>query len=227
MFGQPSGLRTILGFGLSTIFARENTEDMLALDFAIDGLLSVSDEDNAHPNFNECINILLMSAFYNQPVLLPERDESLPFLPIHGAAAAQPCGRSWMQLISMFGEQYGGALDASGKTPLHTLLSSTMFQDDLVMHAISCISDMHPTCLTHCDNSGFTPLHTALCNSMPFDVVQHLVQCNGSSVSIPVKEDCPDLVFREMFPFQLAASSGADEDCIYLLLRSSPDLIMY
>lgn len=231
MSGTAHGIRTLLGFGLSTIFARESTEDMLPLDFAIDGLLgTIEEEEDMRDNalldlFQQCMKILLSSAFYNQPVLHPERDEKFPFLPIHGAAAAQPCRRSWIYLMSTFGAQYGGEIDASGRTPLHTLMSSTLFQDDLVTQATKSIGGMHPTCLTHFDNSGFIPLHNALMNKMPFSVIQCLVQCNGSSVSIPVSDNCPEIPLREMLPFQLAASSEADENVIYLLLRSAPDLI--
>jgi hypothetical protein len=230
MSGSTHGLRTILGFGLSSIFARENTEEMLALDFAVDGLLGVMEEEEEDllqlDHFQQCVRILLMSALYNQPVLNPVRDENFQFLPLHGAAVAQPCRRSWTHLISTYGHDYGGITDASGKTPLHTLLSSILFQDDLVTQAVLSISDMHPTCLTHFDDNGFIPLHTALANRMPLSVIQSLVQCNGSSISIPVSNDCPDISLRRMFPFQLAASSGSEEDVIYLLLRSAPDLIM-
>ena len=229
MSGSSHGIRTILGFGLSTVFARENTEEMLALDFAIDGLLSTLDEDDTDQIqaglFRQCISILLMSALYKQPVLSPIGNEHLPFLPIHGAAAAQPCRRSWLHLISAFGQDYGSALDRDGKTPLHTLVSSTLFQDDLVTQAISYFSEMHPTCLTCYDHNGFIPLHMALIHKMPLSVIQSLVKCPGSSVSTHVRENCSEQSYQGLFPFQLAAAIGADEDCIYLLLRSSPDLV--
>lgn len=232
MSGAVHGIRTILGFGVSTIFVRENTEEMLALDFAIDGLVGVMDDEEEERDdtqvdlYQQCIRILLNSALYNQPVLNPAVNENCPFLPIHAAAAIQPCRRSWIHLMSTFGPQYAGEIDASGKTPLHTLMSSTMFQDDLVTQATLSISDMQPTCLTHFDNNGFIPLHAALVNKMPFSVIQCLVQCSAISISIPVRDDCSDISMREMLPFQLAASSGADEDVIYLLLRSAPDLML-
>ena len=229
MSGSARGLRTILGFGLSTIFARENTEAMIPLDFAVDGLISALVEEEEDllqiDQFQQCIDILLMSAFYKQPVLSHEREEHLPFLPIHGVAAAQPCSRSWKQIMSMFGEQYGGAVDLSGKTPLHTLLSFELYQEDVVVEAISNLCDAHPTCITHVDNSGFIPLHTALSNKIPLHVIAHLIERNGSSVSIRVSENCPNVSLAKMLPFQMAAASGASEDCIYLLLRSAPDLI--
>ena len=229
MSGSARCLRTILGFGLSTIFARENIEDMIPLDFAVDGLISALAEEEEDllqiDQFQQCISILLMSAFYKQPVLSPEREEHLPFLPIHGVAAAQPCSRSWKQIMSMFDEQYGDAVDSSGKTPLHTLLSSISSHEDLVVQAIDDLCDAHPTCITHVDSNGFIPLHTALSNNMPLKVIVHLIERNGSSVSIAVSENCSNALLANMLPFHLAAASGANEDCIYHLLRSAPDLL--
>lgn len=232
MSGSSCGIRTILGFGLSTIFARENTEEMLPLDFAVDGFMSVVDDGNEEHyyqqgSFRQCINILLMSAFYKRPVLSPEDSHHTPFLPIHGTAAAQPCKRSWTQLMSMYGEEYGGVLDPNGQTALHTLMSSTLFQEDLVADAVSSMNSMHPSCITHFDLTGFIPLHAALMNQMPYHVVQHLVRCNGSSVSIPVSKDCARASFRGLFPFQLASACGCDVDVIHFLLRSAPDLIIH
>lgn len=223
--GTSAGIRTLLGFGLSTIFARENTEAMLPLDFAVDGFMGVmnDDDDNMLQNeFRQCIDILLMSALYDRPIL-GEGDDDTPFLPIHGTASAQPCERAWKQLMVMYGEEYGGAIDPNGKTALHTLMSSMLFQEDLVADAISSINSAHPFCLSHVDNSGFAPLHTALVNKMPYIVVEKLVECNGASVSVPVSEDVINVSLQGMLPFQLAASSGCEVDVIYFLLRSAPD----
>ncbi|KAL3779445.1 hypothetical protein HJC23_012722 [Cyclotella cryptica] len=232
MSGSSCGIRIILGFGLSTIFARENTEETLPLDFAVDGLMSALRNKTQElywqtDSYRKCTTILLMSAFYKQPILFPEDSLDTPFLPIHGTATAQPCKRSWTQLMSLYGEEYGGALDQNRKTALHILMSSALFQEDLVADAVSSIHSMHPHCITHLDNTGFIPLHAALINKMPYNVVQRLVECNGSSVSASVSEDCANDSFRAMFPFQLAASCGCDLDVINFLLRSAPDLITH
>lgn len=72
------------------------------------------------------------------------------------------------------------------------------------------------------DDSGLTPLHAALVNNAPRPVVERLLECNGSSVTTEVDEDCDRVQFREMLPFQLAAACGCNEDIINLLIRAYP-----
>ena len=111
----------------------------------------------------------------------------------------------------MFDEQYGDAVDSSsGKTPLHTLLSSISSHEDLVVQAIDDLCDAHPTCITHVDSNGFIPLHTALSNNMPLKVIVHLIERNGSSVSIAVSENCSNVSLAKMLPFHLAAASRGE-----------------
>merc|ERR1719296_378913 len=77
--------------------------------------------------FRQCIDIFLMSALYGRPVFTPGRSEQrgMTFLPIHGAAAAQPCSTSWNMIISMYGREYASNVDVHGRTALHVLVTST------------------------------------------------------------------------------------------------------
>ena len=75
MSGFSAGIRTIFAYGFNTIYARENTEEMLPIDFAVYGYKTSFEE--AHQNcyeeeknvthtekemeYRRCIDIFLMS----------------------------------------------------------------------------------------------------------------------------------------------------------------------
>lgn len=162
MSGFSGGIRTIFAYGFSTIYARENTEDMLPLDFAVDGYFGLSENDDSsetdddaqtnvviennghvqltnqhvsqtvmsvtsassgpatekHREFCNCIDTLLTSALYDRPVLTSLRNARM-FLPIHGAAASQPCRRNWKRIYKMYGARHAGDVDVRGQTALH------------------------------------------------------------------------------------------------------------
>jgi len=244
--GFSAGIRTIFAYGFSTIYARENTEEMLPVDFAIDGYMSAAEEAyetlprDRRPNkqasndtelteremeFRHCIDIFLMSALYDRPVFTPavrndQRDMS--FLPIHGAAASQPCGQSWKQIISMYGMDYASGVDVRGRTALHVLVTSKPWHLEVVTEMIWNINELNPTCATTFDDSGLLPLHTALASHATYHVVENLLLCNRGTVCMEVDDDCDNVKLRGMLPFQLAAACGCDVEVVDLLLRAHP-----
>eukprot|EP00580_Thalassiosira_gravida_P005334 CAMPEP_0201656460 /NCGR_PEP_ID=MMETSP0493-20130528/46535_1 /ASSEMBLY_ACC=CAM_ASM_000838 /TAXON_ID=420259 /ORGANISM="Thalassiosira gravida, Strain GMp14c1" /LENGTH=451 /DNA_ID=CAMNT_0048133073 /DNA_START=138 /DNA_END=1493 /DNA_ORIENTATION=+ len=244
--GFSAGIRTIFAYGFSTIYARENTEEMLPVDFAIDGYVSAAEEAyetlprDRRPNkqasndteltekemeFLHCIDIFLMSALYDRPVFTPavrndQRDMS--FLPIHGAAASQPCGQSWKQIISMYGTDYASNVDVRGRTALHVLVTSKPWHLEVVTEMIWKINELDPTSVTTFDDSGLLPLHTALANHATYHVVENLLLCNRGTVCMEVDDDCDNVELRGMLPFQLAAVCGCDIEVVDLLLRAYP-----
>mmetsp|Transcript_8032 Transcript_8032/g.18155 ORF Transcript_8032/g.18155 Transcript_8032/m.18155 type:complete len:268 (+) Transcript_8032:241-1044(+) len=255
MSGFSAGIRTIFAYGFSTVYARENTEEMLPLDFAIEGYkIAVEDAKEARRNmvmlnddtaeeqeeasgsidaatpeptekemeFRQCIDIFLMSALYDRPVFTPA---SMTFLPIHGAAAAQPCSSSWNQIKSMYGWDYASDVDVRGRTALHVLVTSTdrpLFHLNVVTEMILDINELDPTSATAFDDSGLIPLHAALTHSAPYHAIEHLLICNWSTISMEVDEDCDNVEFRGMLPFQLAAACDCSIDIVNLLLRAHP-----
>lgn len=246
MSGFSAGIRTIFAYGFSTIYARENTEQMLPLDFAIDGYITAAEEadqtlsrkrspteqssndadlSDSEMEFRHCIDIFLMSALYDRPVFTPAARNDLrgmTFLPIHGAAASQPCSQSWKQIVSMYGADYASDVDVRGRTALHVLVTSAPWYLEVVTEMIQSINELDPTSATTFDDSGLLPLHAALINHAPYHVVKHLLLCSWSTVSIEVDEDCDSIELRGMLPFQLAAASGCGIDVIDLLLRAHP-----
>ena len=246
MSGFSAGIRTIFAYGFRTIYARENTEEMLPLDFAIEGYNSAAEEANGtlqcdrRPNeqgsdnraltdkekeFRHCIDIFLMSALYDRPVFThAARNEQrgMTFLPIHGAAASHPCSQSWKRILSMYGREYASDVDVRGRTALHVLVTSTPWYLEVVMEMIQNINDLEPTSTTTFDDSGLLPLHAALTNHAPYHVVEQLLLCNWSTISMEVDEDCDNLELRGMLPFQLAAACGCGVDVLDLLLRAHP-----
>jgi hypothetical protein len=78
MSGFSAGIRTLFAYGFRTIYARENTEEMLPIDFAVDGYKNSSEEakesrrdsyvegndvalTEKEAEFRRCIDIFLMS----------------------------------------------------------------------------------------------------------------------------------------------------------------------
>lgn len=248
MSGFTAGIRTIFAYGFSTIYARENTEEMLPLDFAIEGYKTAVEEANEtriimdNPSeessstsvatltekemeFRQCIDIFLMSALYDRPVFTPARSDQrgMTFLPIHGAAAAQPCCTSWNQIVSMYGKDYASDVDVRGRTALHVLVTSTPLSHlDVVTKMVIDINELDPTSTTTFDDSGLIPLHAALAHMAPYHVIEHLLICNWSTISMEVYEDCDNVEYRGMLPFQLAAACGCSIDIVNMLLRAHP-----
>ena len=238
MSGFSAGIRTIFAFSFSTVYARENTEEMLPLDFAIDGYRSLDEDGQAslgtsssgHRNdadmslekrmeFRNCIDIFLMSALYDRPVFTADHSH-MAFLPIHGAAASQPCSQSWKQLISMYGEEHVSKVDIRGRTALHVLVTSELYCVDLALEQIRDIHDLDATNTTIYDDSGLIPLHAAIISLAPYGVVECLVRCNYATLSMEV--NCDSVEYCGMLPFQLAAAAGCSVDIVNLLLRSDP-----
>jgi len=239
MSGFSAGFRTIFAYGFSTIYARENTEEMLPLDFAVDGFKMAYEEHLTEQSeasdaamtrkeneFRQCINIFLMSALYDRSVFMPTRidPQGSTFLPTHGAAAALPCHESWQQIISMYGRDYASVVDVRGRTALHVLVTSPISQFFLpiVTNMIVDINELDSKVSTTYDDSGLVPLHTALVYSAPYPVIEYLLKCNGSTISMEVNGDCDNVQFRGMLPFQLAAACNCSIDIVHLLLRAHP-----
>jgi len=244
MSGFSAGIRTIFAYGFSTIYARENTEEMLPLDFAVEGYRNAVKEANEarimaeSPNeegstvdvaalaekemeFRQCIDIFLMSALYDRPVFTPARSDQrgMTFLPIHGAAAARPCSASWKQIVSMYGRDYASDVDVRGRTALHVLVTSTPLSHmDVVVEMIDDINELDPTSATTFDDGGLIPLHAALTHA----VIERLLGCNQSTIGMEVDEECDCVEYRGMLPFQLAAASGCSVDAVNMLLRGHP-----
>ncbi len=236
MSGFSAGIRTIFAYGFSTIYFREVTEDMLPLDFAVDGYISTIEDVNyangdaaltqKEMEFRSCIDTLLMSAVYDRPVFThaESQQRGMSFLPIHGAAAAQPCSVSWKQVVSMYGRDYGGNIDVRGRTAMHVLVSANWKErvPPNVAEMIADTNDLDGTSVTTYDDSGLIPLHAALVHLAPYHVIECLLKCNLGTISMEVDEDCDAVQYRGMLPFQLAAACGCGVDVANLLLRSYP-----
>lgn len=242
MSGFSAGIRTLFAYGFRTIYARENTEEMLPIDFAVDGYKNSSEEakesrrdsyvegndvalTEKEAEFRRCIDIFLMSALYDRPVYTTATSNDhrgMPFLPLHGAVASQLCSQSWKQLVSMYGSDYASEVDIFGRTALHVLVTSELYRLDVVAEMISDIDKLDPTSATTYDDSGVIPLHAALIFLVPYDIIEHLLGCNWGSICMEVDEDCDNVEFRGMLPFQLAAACGCSIDVVNLLVRSHP-----
>lgn len=240
MSGFSAGIRTIFAYGFSTVYARENTEEMLPLDFAIDGYKATLEELEEETSeeassgaelkaketkFRQCIDIFLMSALYDRPVFTPSGNEprGSTFLPIHGAAVAQPCSESWQTIKSMYGSEYASHVDVRGRTALHVLATTTLSHHlEIVTEMITDIIELDPSSATTFDDSGLIPLHAALMNLMPYPIINHLLACTPVTVSMEVDEDCDSVQFRGMLPFQLAAACGCSASVVNMLLRAHP-----
>lgn len=243
MSGFSAGIRTIFAYSFTTVYARENTEEMLPLDFSVDGYTTAREErmDTAEESsddeisekssstsekeleFSQCIDIFLMSALYDRPVFAQaRRDRPGIFLPIHGAAAAQPSLQSWKTIVSMYGKDYDNEVDVRGRTALHVIASSKLYYLETVTAMIQDILQLDPSSATSYDDSGLIPLHTALIHLQKYPVIEHLLESNLSTITMVVDEDCDFVQYRGMLPFQLAAACGCGLDVVNLLLRAHP-----
>ncbi|KAL9184192.1 hypothetical protein ACHAXT_002278 [Thalassiosira profunda] len=239
MSGFGAGIRTIFAYAFSTIYARENTEEMLPLDFAIDGYRTAVEEAqngegrgrytpdfsvaNDAASYRNCIVILLMSALYDRPVFTQMSDEQRGiFLPLHGAAAAQLCKQSWKEIVSMYGSNHASDVDVRGRTALHVLVSTTPYRLDLATEMIVDMNRLDAASATTLDGNGLIPLHAALTHRQPYAVVECLVRCNLSTIATEVGRDCGIVAYRRMLPFQLAAACDCGLDVVNLLLRAHP-----
>jgi len=246
MSGFSAGLRTIFAYNHETVYSRESTEMMLPLDFAVDGLnskkgdapdaylLSVahqqpssSQQETDLKNFESCIEMLLASCLYNRPVLSP-RDESsgISFLPLHGALAAHPLQRTWKCLISLYGKDHITDIDEFGRNIAHYLCSK-MTEDD--EHSFSMLKEIQAESdlFAQADECGFLPLHLCLLNkkSPSFELVKAVVGCYPSAVTVEVQGKSFEVQgksYRGFLPFQVAATSGCDENVITYLLQNHP-----
>jgi len=166
-----------------------------------------------------------MSALYDRPVFTPSGNEprGSTFLPIHGAAVAQPCSESWQTIKSMYGSEYASHVDVRGRTALHVLATTTLSHHlEIVTEMITDIIELDPSSATTFDDSGLIPLHAALMNLMPYPIINHLLACTPVTVSMEVDEDCDSVQFRGMLPFQLAAACGCSASVVNMLLRAHP-----
>jgi len=261
MSGFAAGLRTLLSYSHETIFARENTELMLPLDFATDGLVirkSRTDEgieENDMPDlssqnellaiaqqqpvetelstdvksdFSKCIDILLMSTLYNVPILSP-RDPGerwYAFLPLHGLIKTNPLLRTWTKLIALYGSDHCCDIDSNGMNPIH-LICTEIMEEDRKMKMIESLCSLNKKNFVTYDKNGLIPLHYAILEqSHTHDFIIKVMECNESAVNLEVKGDSNKINFRNMLPFQLAATKNCHLTVIMTLLRSNPSGIM-
>jgi hypothetical protein len=244
MSGFCAGLRTIMAYDFDTIYSKELTELMLPLDFAVDGLRSEYGESydsenilsvvqqqnipekmsstNLKSNFPSCIEILLMSSLNKSPVLAP-RDEI--FLPLHGTVVSCPLLRTWKTLFDIYGQEHQADLDVNGQNPLHYFCARA-FDDELDITLLKDVFMRWPEWFEQQDKNGLLPLHLALLDSRrPFHLIDSILGCKPSTISIMVAPWSKRLLLRGLLPFQLAAISDYSIDVIYILLRTDPATI--
>ena len=198
-----------------------------------DQLLSVARQQNPDEtkltisgfDFLICIEMLLMSSYYNQLCTSPREGghDSLSFLPLHSVIMACPLFRTWRTLLSVYGDHHCLDVDSLGQTAVHCLCSISSQYIDEADH-VHMIQDMHklsPSAASKYDYQGFVPLHLALMSKQSSEVVKAVLSCNLSAVGLEVKSYSKSWCCN-FFPFQIASVVDMELDTIYSLLRNNP-----
>jgi hypothetical protein len=150
--------------------------------------------------YEEAIEVLLMSAFYGRAVMLPreekhsEQPDAPFFLPLHAGLwqTLQPV--SWNHLFSIYGKRHVLDVNRNGRNLLHVLAESSVpdeetedkeahgYDDDQLIDMIGQIHSSHPKAHLELDHHGMLPLQLAIVTFASARVIQALVDCDPDTV---------------------------------------------
>lgn len=182
-------------------------------------------KENLRTRFRATIELLLMSALYERPILSPrgQKQGDHEFLPLHGAVASRPLHRTWKGLISLYGKDHASKIDKQGQTPMHFLAATATGDDETNIAMIRDLYSVNCDAPSLFDGNGFLPLHLALMDkSSSFELIETIVGCYGAAVTVDVPSFTKNRELRGFLPFQIAASTDSHLDIIYFLLRNHP-----
>lgn len=232
--GFEAGIRTLLASELDIISIRDDMENLLPLDIAVQVLqehmdTDGSDSDNSGEGRNTqkhrqsliaCVEILLSSMFYKRFVSSPRTSNiKSPFMPLHSVISAEPSNQTWKVIFSLYGKVHENDLDRLGRNIAHCLCSQPVHNVALYI-----LQDIPEHLFGQVDNFGFLPLHLCLQNNqVPFDFVAKLVDRHRGSLSFEVLPIVKNK-YAHFSPAQIAAVSECGLDVILFLLQNHPDI---
>jgi len=152
--------------------------------------------------YEECIEVLLMSAFYCMPIFLPrdtnhaDNADAPFFLPLHAALFNRLRKESWMHLITMFGKMHAHDIDQDGQTLLHAIADCgsnkerqleelEVYSDVEIIAMIKQIHVWNPKAHEQRDHLGRLPLHLSILIGVSAPVVQEILQCGMKTMEVP------------------------------------------
>lgn len=243
--GFVVGIRTLLASEFSSVYRKEELEDMLPLDLAVVQLQEylneeeredgedndMEDEEFLDSNNTEsdknaiinCIEILLSSMTYNRLISEPRsisyKEDGKPFLPLHSAVDAKPQQQTFHTLYELYKEEHSQDVDLLGRNIAHRLCSRGIqnLENDIA------IANKLPEGLfiAH-DDFGFIPLHLALQNrNVPLQFIEAISERHTSSLSkevLPVTNN----LFASFLPVHVAAASSCSIDVLMYVTTSYP-----
>lgn len=240
MYGFTAGIRTLLSAKFETIDFRENIENMLPLDFAVDGFkeensslkMDEDEEDHVSQKSNHdsntdhkaSIELILASTLYDRVISVPRQaGDGYPFLPLHGAAKARPTVDSWNTLLSLYSENAIDT-DQNGCTVTHLICShekdESDFEKDLGM-----LANVDQGTFLMFDNDGFQPLHRALTNSdVPLAFIKAVIDRENSALT-QVSRSNNKSSLENLLPVQVAAAYDCELGIIFELLKSTVGIL--
>jgi hypothetical protein len=152
--------------------------------------------------YEEAIEVLLMSALYGRAVMLPreEKHSEQPgapfFLPLHAGLWQTLQPASWNHLLSIYGNRHVLDVDRNGRNLLHALAESSVpsdeetedkeahhgYEDDQLIDMIGQVHSSHPKAHLELDHQGMLPLQLAIVSLASARVIQALVDCDPDTV---------------------------------------------
>jgi len=248
MSGFTAGLRTLLSTKIDTIKMRESTENMLPLDFAVEGYKNESDDKESsgadddetqsmkltdekkgsnidtNISFISSIELILSSTLYNRVVPRPrEAANDFTFLPLHSAVISRPTLDSWKTIMSIYSDSHLSDVDPRHRNPTH-LICSYLGNNDSTDPEIDLfmLRSMHKDSFLTPDEFGFLPLHYALVNKgISFNLINEIVKKQPRVVG-KVINDTSTHVYANFLPVHVAAAENCDLNIIYSLMKEFP-----
>mmetsp|Transcript_25276 Transcript_25276/g.35650 ORF Transcript_25276/g.35650 Transcript_25276/m.35650 type:complete len:477 (-) Transcript_25276:247-1677(-) len=152
--------------------------------------------------YEECIEVLLMSALYCMPVFLPRDERHVDkadapfFLPLHAGLFNRLKKESWEHLVDMFGKMHAFDIDQDGQTLLHAIADYRVnkdrlpevlecYNDEEIIDMIKCIHAINPKAHAQPDYFGRLPLHLSILSGASASVVRQLIQCGVKAIQMP------------------------------------------
>jgi hypothetical protein len=150
--------------------------------------------------YEEAIEVLLMSALYGRAVMLPREEKhseqpDVPFfLPLHAGLCQTLQPASWNHLFSIYCNRHVLELDHHGHNLLHVLAESSVpdketddkeahgYEDDQLIDMIGQVYSSHPKAHLELDHHGMLPLQLAIVSLASARVIHALVDCDPETV---------------------------------------------
>lgn len=242
--GFVVGIRTLLASEFSTVYRKEELEDMLPLDLAVVQLQEylseegqdgeeddMEDEEFLDSNDSEsdknaiinCIEILLSSMTYSRLISEPRsiayKEDGKPFLPLHSAVDAKPQQQTFETLYELYKEEHSLDVDPLGRNIAHRLCSREI---ENLENDIAIAKKLPEGLFIAHDDFGFISLHLALQNrNVPLAFIEAISRRHTSSLSkevLPVTNN----LFASFLPVHVAAASSCSVDVLMYVTMSYP-----